>query len=63
MLLTTKQAADTLQISERTLRTSRMTGTLMGVGTPPFVKFGNRVRYKQSELSQWIESLESVTNV
>jgi excisionase family DNA binding protein len=63
MLLTTKEAADALKISERTLRSSRSSGVLMGVTTPPFVKFGTAVRYKESELSQWIESLESRTNV
>jgi predicted DNA-binding transcriptional regulator AlpA len=50
-LLTQREAASALRLSERTLERSRVTG--LG---PAFVKAGRRVLYRQSDLDQWIAS-------
>jgi excisionase family DNA binding protein len=50
-LLTQREAATLLRLSERTLERSRVTG--LG---PPFCKLGRRIRYRQSDLDQWITS-------
>jgi excisionase family DNA binding protein len=50
-LLTTKQAAELLSIGERTLwRHSRS-----GIAPRP-IKIGGLIRYKRSELLQWIDT-------
>jgi len=48
-LLTQREAAMALRLSERTLERNRVTGD-----GPPFVKAGRRVLYRQSDLDQWI---------
>jgi excisionase family DNA binding protein len=54
MLLTGKQAAKVLSISERTLF------TLTKAGTIPVVKIGERgIRYDPADLRAWIESAKS----
>ena len=49
--LTTKQAAEYLRLSPRTLEGLRVKG-----GGPPFRKFGSRVVYKAVELENWADS-------
>lgn len=50
-LLTEKQAADKLALSQRTLQAWRRTGE-----GPPFVKLGGTaVRYVDSDLDAWID--------
>lgn len=59
-LLSTTEAAKFLGYAEYTLRTSRATGSLGGHQSPPFVRIGTRtIRYKEEDLSAWIEGLES----
>lgn len=48
-LLTQSDAAKLLRLSERTLERLRLTG-----GGPPFVKANRSVRYRESDLEQWI---------
>jgi len=50
-LLTQREAATLLRLSERTLERLRVTG-----GGPVFVKAGRLVRYRQADLENWIES-------
>jgi hypothetical protein len=50
-LLTQREAAIALRLSERTLERSRVTG--LG---PPYVKAGRRVLYRSTDLDAWIAS-------
>jgi Helix-turn-helix domain len=50
-LLTQREAAMALRLSERTLEKSRVTGF-----GPPFCKLGRRVFYRQDDLDHWITS-------
>jgi predicted DNA-binding transcriptional regulator AlpA len=50
-LLTQREAALALRLSERTLERSRVTGF-----GPMFVKLGRRVFYRRSDLDEWIAS-------
>jgi hypothetical protein len=50
-LLTQREAALALRLSERTLERSRVTG--LG---PRFVKAGRRVLYRPADLEAWITS-------
>lgn len=55
MLLTTKEAAEELRISEVTLRKSRCTGVLLGEDPPLHLKLGPLVRYRVSDIEAWAE--------
>lgn len=61
-IFTSQQAAGYLEYSEYTLRLSRSTGTLAGVQAPPFFKLGRSVRYKKSDLDNWLAQFETFTN-
>jgi predicted DNA-binding transcriptional regulator AlpA len=50
-LLTQREAAVALRLSERTLERSRVSGF-----GPPFCKLGRRVLYRADDLDQWITS-------
>jgi len=50
-LLTQREAARVLRLSERTLERLRVTG-----GGPVFVKAGRLVRYREADLETWIAS-------
>jgi hypothetical protein len=50
-LLTQREAATALRLSERTLERSRVTG--LG---PPFVKAGRRVLYRPDDIDAWINA-------
>jgi excisionase family DNA binding protein len=49
LLLTQREAATVLRLSERTLERLRV----QGLG-PKFVRCGRSVRYRQSDLEEWI---------
>ena len=51
VLLTTRQAAERLGLSPRTLERYRVTGD-----GPEFVKMGHAVRYVAGKLNEWIEA-------
>ena len=53
-LLTVREAADVLRVSERTLWTLTHSGEL------PAVRVGRSVRYDQNDLASWIESRKTV---
>ena len=50
-LLTQREAAQLLRLSERSLERFRVTGT-----GPRFVKVGHSVRYRETDLEAWIAS-------
>jgi len=50
-MLTVHEAADYLRLSQRTLERLRVSG--LG---PKFVKCGRSIRYRQTDLEQWIAS-------
>lgn len=49
-LMTTKQLANVLGLADKTLSNQRVLGT--GI---PFIKIGNAVRYKRSDVETYIE--------
>jgi predicted DNA-binding transcriptional regulator AlpA len=49
MLLSQRQAADFLCLSQRTLERWRVTGT-----GPAYAKLGRRVAYRQADIEAWI---------
>ena len=51
-LLSTKQASDFLGLNDKSLANSRYTGTGMQI---PYIKLGNTVRYRRSDLEAYIE--------
>ena len=55
-LLTTKQLADVLGFAPKTLSNQRVLGT--GI---PFIKIGNAVRYKRSDVETYIEENNILT--
>jgi excisionase family DNA binding protein len=50
-LLTQREAAEYLRLSERTLERLRVTGD-----GPAFVKLGRRVLYRDHDLLEWVAS-------
>jgi excisionase family DNA binding protein len=50
-LLTGREAAMALRLSERTLERLRVSG-----GGPRFIKAGKAVRYREADLEAWIEA-------
>lgn len=55
---TSKQTAYGLQLSDCTLRKSRLTGYLLGVQAPRHIKIGNSVQYRIEDIIDWIEMVE-----
>ncbi len=55
--LPTKEAAKYIGVSKQRLDLSRTTGNLCGVTPPPFFRIGTKlVRYKVSDLDNWVEN-------
>lgn len=52
-LLTTRQTAEWLDVSHRTLESFRIAGR-----GPKYVKIGRCVRYRARDLKEWLEGLE-----
>lgn len=52
-LLTTRQTAEWLDVSHRTLESFRITGR-----GPKYLKIGRCVRYRARDLKEWLEGLE-----
>lgn len=55
LLLTVREAADVLRVSERTL------WSLTNSGELPSVRVGRSVRYDQNDLADWIESRKTLS--
>ena len=60
--MNSKEAAATLGYAEKTLRESRVTGTLAGVTTPAYIKRGHRVIYDKDDLLEWKGQFRKITN-
>lgn len=60
--MNSKEAAAALGYAEITLRESRVTGTLAGVTTPPYIKQGWRVIYDENDLAKWRAQFKKITN-
>ena len=60
--MNSKEAAATLGYAEKTLRESRVTGTLAGVTTPAYIKRGHRVIYDEEDLVEWTAQFRKITN-
>jgi len=60
--MNSKEAAATLGYAEKTLRESRVTGTLAGVTTPAYIKRGHRVIYDEEDLVKWTAQFRKITN-
>ncbi len=56
--LTTKEAAEYLEVSAASLEKSRCGYHLLGVEPPPFLKIGRNIRYNRSTLDAWISQFE-----
>ena len=52
-LLKTKEVSELLSISEKTLANARWSGVGVSI---PYIKLSSSVRYKQSDVSAYIES-------
>jgi hypothetical protein len=50
-LLTQREAADALRLSERTLERYRVSGD-----GPPFVRAGKRIMYRPADLDGWVKA-------
>lgn len=56
-IINEKEAARYIGMSTAFLRQSRCDGNLKGrTQAPPFLKLGRAVRYKISDLDQWLDS-------
>ena len=60
--MNSKEAAALLDYAEKTLRESRVTGTLAGVTTPAYVKRGHRIIYDEADLLAWSAQFKKITN-
>lgn len=58
-LLAEKEAAPILGVKPQTLALSRMTGSLLGVPAPKHIKFARAVRYRLSDLQDWLDALDT----
>ena len=56
--LTTKQAADYLGVSHQFLEINRCKG-----GGPPFIKLSRLVRYKKSDLDEWMNKHRQINTL
>ena len=62
-LLSSKEAARYLAVSECSLRLSRHKGEIFkGVPAPKYLKLGRAVRYTIKNLNEWIESQHQFGN-
>lgn len=61
-LLDDHATAPLLGVSPATLRKSRVTGTLLGLPTPAFLKMGKTIRYKESDLQAWLDQFSTFAN-
>jgi predicted DNA-binding transcriptional regulator AlpA len=61
-LLDDHTTAPLLGVSPATLRKSRVTGTLLGLPTPIFLKMGKTIRYRDADIREWLSQLSSFAN-
>ena len=61
-ILSSTDSANYLKCAESTLRQSRVSGLLLGVSAPKYLKMGNTIRYKLSTLDVWLEQFNEKEN-
>ena len=62
MTITSKEAAEFLGYAEKTLRESRVSGTLAGVTAPPYIKRGKFCLYDPKDLAAWANQFKKITH-
>ena len=63
-LITDKQAARYLSMSESWLRQVRMEGNRKGrMPGPPYIRIGRAIRYRLEELNRWLDEHRVVAGV
>ncbi len=62
MTISSKEAAEFLGYAEKTLRESRVSGTLAGVTAPPYIKRGKFCLYDQADLVVWTDQFKKITH-
>ena len=55
-LLTTNDVAEHLQVNPDLIIRSRVSGQLMGVKAPKYLKMGRTVRYEESTIEEWLNN-------
>lgn len=60
--MTSKEAAEFLGYAEKTLRESRVSGTLAGVTGPLYIKRGKFCIYEREDLVNWLKQFKKITN-
>lgn len=60
MNLTSKEAAEFLGYAEKTLRESRVTGSLAGVAAPLYTKRGKFCLYDKKDLIEWTSQFKKI---
>ena len=63
LTLTTREAAAKIGVCKSTLDKSRVTGSLKGLEPPPYIRIGSVVRYKTSDIVEWVSSIETFTTL
>lgn len=61
--LNTCEAARYIGVGKSDLDNARSQGSLSGITPPPFVRIGTRVRYRVSDLDNWLRSLSTHTTL
>lgn len=61
-LLDDHATAPLLGVSPATLRKSRVTGTLLGLPTPNFLKIAKTIRYRDADIREWLSQLSCFGN-
>ena len=61
--LSSEEAALYLGLSKCDLDQSRISGSLSGLTPPRFIRIGRRVRYRMSDLEQWLNSHDNFTTL
>jgi hypothetical protein len=60
--MNTKEAAEFLGYAEKTLRASRVSGTLAGVTAPLYTKRGGICIYEKDDLKNWKSQFKKITH-
>ena len=63
LTLTTKEAAARIGVCKSTLDKSRVTGSLKGHQPPPYIRIGAAVRYKATDILEWVSSMPTFSTL
>jgi predicted DNA-binding transcriptional regulator AlpA len=59
-LLSSKDLAEMLSVSNQYIAESRVSGKLMGMDAPKYLKMGRTVRYEESVIEEWLSNFREV---